>query len=101
NPDLFTLVGIAAGGSNPGLVIEQARAFNLRPHQVAVAGERAAAEVGEALGGPVIDGPDAARTLVESVQASDPADTVLDAPVGSMGQGAPPVTLRSGAPRAP
>lgn len=97
NPDLFTLVGIAAGGSNPGLVIEQARAFNLRPHQVAVAGERAAAEVGEALGGTVIDGPDAARTLVESVQVSDPADTVLNALVGSMGLGATLATLRSGA----
>ena len=97
NPDLFTLVGIAAGGSHPGLVIDQARAFKLQPHQVAVAGEQAAVEVSEALGGTVIDGPDAARTLVESVQASDPADTVLNALVGSMGLGATLATLRSGA----
>ena len=70
NPDLFTLVGIAAGGSNPALMIEQARAFNLSPQQVAVAGEQAAAEVGRALGGTVIDGPDAARILVESTRGT-------------------------------
>ncbi|GAB3590652.1 1-deoxy-D-xylulose 5-phosphate reductoisomerase [Corynebacterium faecale] len=97
NPDLFTLVGIAAGGSNPALVIEQARAFQLSPQQVAVAGEQAAAEVGRALGGTVIDGPDAARILVESTQVSNPADTVLNALVGSLGLGATLATLKSGA----
>lgn len=40
NPDKFKVVGIAAGGSNPNLVIEQARALNLSADHVAVAGRR-------------------------------------------------------------
>lgn len=97
NPDLFTLVGIAAGGSNPALAIAQAEKFNLRPGQVAVADRQAAAEVGAALGGTVLSGADAAQDLVDSTQATNPADTVLNALVGSLGLGATLATLRSGA----
>ena len=43
NPELFEVVGIAAGGSDPVLVIAQARQLGLAPDRVAVAGERAAA----------------------------------------------------------
>lgn len=97
NPELFTLVGIAMGGGNPTLGIEQAQKFNLAPNQVAVAGEQAAAEVSRALRGAVLSGADAAKDLVESTQAADPADTVLNALVGSMGLGATLATLKSGA----
>ncbi|WP_080794275.1 1-deoxy-D-xylulose-5-phosphate reductoisomerase [Corynebacterium pacaense] len=93
NPEGFQVVGIAAGGSDPGLIIAQARALNLSPDRVAVARESAAAEVSEALGGAVISGRDAARTLVEN---SD-SDTVLNALVGSLGLAATLATLESGA----
>ena len=42
NPDKFEVVGIAAGGSNPQLIIEQARRLNLSFDHVAVAKEDAA-----------------------------------------------------------
>ncbi|QCB28691.1 1-deoxy-D-xylulose 5-phosphate reductoisomerase [Corynebacterium endometrii] len=92
NPDKFQVVGIAAGGSNPHLVIEQARAFNLSADHVAVAGKEAARQVSEALGGTVIDGPDSAERLTRSVRA----DTVLNALVGSMGLKATLATLEQG-----
>ncbi|HCG46054.1 MULTISPECIES: 1-deoxy-D-xylulose-5-phosphate reductoisomerase [Corynebacterium] len=81
NPEKFTVVGIAAAGSNPGLIIEQARALNLSFDHVAVADPAAAREVSEALGGQVIDGPDSAERLTRSVAA----DKVLNALVGSLG----------------
>ena len=63
NPDKFDVVGIAAGGSNPQLIIEQARSLNLSFDHVAVANEEAAAEVSAALGGSVLSGADAAEHL--------------------------------------
>ena len=93
NPTLFEVVGIAAGGSDPALVVEQARQLDLTPGRVAVAGEQAAAEVSAALGGPVISGADAAERLVRSIEA----DTVLNALVGSLGLGATLATIESGA----
>lgn len=93
NPTLFEVVGIAAGGSDPALVVEQARQLDLTPGRVAVAGEQAAAEVSAALGGPVISGADAAEQLVRSIEA----DTVLNALVGSLGLGATLATIESGA----
>ena len=81
NPDKFTVVGIAAGGSNPQLVIEQAQRLNLSFDHVAVANEQAAHQVSEALGGQVRSGADAAEQLVRSIEA----DKVLNALVGSMG----------------
>ena len=92
NPDLFEVVGIAAGGSDPALVIAQARQLGLAPDRVAVAGERAAAEVSAALGGTVISGPGAAEELVRAVEA----ETVLNALVGSLGLAATLATIESG-----
>lgn len=93
NPGLFEVVGIAAGGSDPALIITQARQLGLTPGQVAVADEQAAYTVGRELGGPVIAGPDAAEQLVREV----PADTVLNALVGSLGLAATLATIGSGA----
>lgn len=93
NPGTFEVLGIAAGGSDPALIIDQARALGLPASAVAVAGGEAAAQVSAALGAPVISGPDAARELVESI----PVDTVLNALVGSLGLGATLATLESGA----
>ena len=92
NPTLFEVVGIAAGGSDPALIVAQARQLNLPPERVAVAGEQAAAEVSAALGGPVIAGADAAERLVRDVEA----DTVLNALVGSLGLAATLATIESG-----
>ncbi|WP_053545176.1 1-deoxy-D-xylulose-5-phosphate reductoisomerase [Corynebacterium deserti] len=92
NPDKFEVVGIAAAGSNPQLVIEQATALGLPASKVAIAQEAAAREVSAALGGSVISGADAAKTLVEE---SD-AHTVLNALVGSLGLSATLATLNKG-----
>lgn len=89
NPDKFEIVGIAAGGSNPDLIIEQARAFNLSADHVAVAQTAAASKVSEALGGTVVD---SAAQLVRDVEA----DTVLNALVGSMGLEATLATIDAG-----
>lgn len=93
NPERFLVVGIAAGGSNPELVVSQARALGLRPAQIAVAGEDAAAAVSERLGGTVISGPSAAKELVDATDA----DTVLNALVGSLGLAATLATIDKGA----
>jgi len=92
NPDRFVVVGIAAGGSDPDLIINQARRLGLSPGQVAVADTDAADTVGRQLGGPVIAGPDAAEKLVDSRDA----DTVLNALVGSLGLAATLATITSG-----
>ncbi|MDO5032489.1 1-deoxy-D-xylulose-5-phosphate reductoisomerase [Corynebacterium sp.] len=92
NPDKFTVAGIAAGGSNPQLVIDQARALNLSFDHVAVANPAAAQEVSEALGGPVRQGPDSAAQLVRDVDV----DKVLNALVGSMGLASTAAALEKG-----
>lgn len=98
HPELFELVGIAAHGSNPGLIVEQARRWNLRPQQVAVADAEAARVVSEALGGRVLEGEQSAAELVEAAAAGDtPPDTVLNALVGSLGLAATLATLSAGA----
>ena len=93
NPEKFEVVGIAAGGGQPDLLIRQAQALNLPPERVAVADRKVAPAIQEALGGTVISGPDAAKSLVENVEA----DTVLNALVGSLGLSATLATLASGA----
>ena len=93
NPDLFEVVGIAAGGSDPTLIITQARQLGLGPGQVAVADEQAAYTVGRELGAQVIAGPDAAERLVREVET----DTVLNALVGSLGLAATLATIEAGA----
>lgn len=93
NPDKFIVKGIAAGGRNPNLIIEQARALGLSGNQVAVADLKAAAVVSEALGGTVLDGPDSATTLVKE----QPVDLVLNGLVGSLGLAATLAVIESGA----
>ena len=92
NPEKFEVVGIAAGGGQPDLLIRQAQALNLPPERVAVADRKVAPAIQEALGGTVISGPDAAKSLVENVEA----DTVLNALVGSLGLSATLAALASG-----
>ena len=93
NPEKFEVVGIAAGGGQPDLLIRQAQALNLPPERVAVADRKVAPAIQEVLGGTVISGPDAAKSLVENVEA----DTVLNALVGALGLSATLATLASGA----
>ena len=93
NRDAFQVVGIAAGGRDPQAIITQAKEFGLQPDQVAVQREDAAAQVGQALGGAVLTGEDAARQLTES-QA---ADVVLNALVGAAGLASTIAALRSDA----
>lgn len=93
NRDTFEVVGIAAGGRDPEAVIAQAQEFGLKPDQVAVQSEDSAEKVGEALGGTVISGEQAARELTESQEA----DVVLNALVGAAGLSSTLATLRSGA----
>lgn len=81
NPQDFRVVGIAAAGSDPDLVIAQAQEFGLDAHQVAVQKIDAAKEVSRALGEVIITGQDAAAVLVEM----QPADVVLNALVGAAG----------------
>ncbi|PRQ12572.1 1-deoxy-D-xylulose-5-phosphate reductoisomerase [Corynebacterium sp. 13CS0277] len=92
NPESFEIVAIAAGGSNPALVVEQARLLGLPPERVAVASEEAAAEVSTALGGTVRSGAQCAEQLVREIDA----DVVLNALVGSMGLGATLATIQRG-----
>lgn len=89
NRDKFEVVGIAAGGANPDLVVEQARTFGLSADRVAVANTQAAAKVADALGGAVVS---SAAQLVREVEA----DTVLNALVGSMGLDATLATIEAG-----
>ena len=93
NPEKFEVVGIAAGGGQPDLLIRQAQALNLPPERVAVADRKVAPAIQEVLGGTVISGPDAAKSLVENVET----DTVLNALVGSLGLSATLAALASGA----
>ncbi|HJG43855.1 MAG TPA: 1-deoxy-D-xylulose-5-phosphate reductoisomerase [Corynebacterium phoceense] len=92
NPDKFVVVGIAAGGGHPDLVIAQAKALNLSSNHVAVANAEAAEKVSAALGGAVFEGPDAAERLTREVEA----DTVLNGLVGSMGLAATLATIEMG-----
>ena len=93
NPDKFQVVGIAAGGGQPDLLIRQARALGLRPEQVAVASTTAGEKITEALGAGVLVGTNAARDLVVATEA----DVVLNALVGSLGLSATMAAITSGA----
>ena len=52
NPEKFEVVGIAAGGGQPDLLIRQAQALNLPPERVAVADRKVAPAIQEVLGAP-------------------------------------------------
>ena len=75
NPDRFQVVGLAAGGGNPGLLAQQRAETGVS--NVAVADDAAAARVGDV----TYAGPDAATRLVENTEA----DVVLNALVGALG----------------
>lgn len=93
NPDKFNVVGLATGGNNPDLLIEQALEFGLSADQVAVRDIEGAKKVSKALGGYVITGDNCAPALVDA----QPADLVLNALVGSAGLPATLEVLKSGA----
>ncbi|MFT4201874.1 1-deoxy-D-xylulose-5-phosphate reductoisomerase [Gordonia sp. (in: high G+C Gram-positive bacteria)] len=93
HPDRFSVVGLGAGGGNPATLITQARQFGIPASAVAVADPEGAREVSEALGGPVLAGPDAMVDLIEAV----PADVVLNAVVGALGLAPSLAALASGA----
>ena len=75
NPDRFEVVGLAAGGGNPGLLAQQRAETGVS--NIAVADEAAAAQVGDV----TYAGPDAVTRLVENTEA----DVVLNALVGALG----------------
>jgi 1-deoxy-D-xylulose-5-phosphate reductoisomerase len=75
NPDRFQVVGLAAGGGNPGLLAQQRAETSVS--NVAVADDAAAAGVGDV----TYAGPDAVTRLVENTEA----DVVLNALVGALG----------------
>lgn len=93
NRDQFNVVGLATGGNNPDVVIEQALEFGLSADQIAVRNIEGAKAVSKALGGYVITGDTCASALVDS----QPADIVLNALVGSAGLPATLETLKNGA----
>lgn len=86
NPDKFELVGLAAGGSRPELLCQQARHFAISAEFLAVADKAAAQKISQELGENIASGPDAAATLCAAAHA----DVVLNAMDGSRGL---PVTL--------
>jgi len=75
NPDRFEVVGLAAGGGNPGLLAQQRAETGVT--NIAVADDAAAAQVGDV----TYAGPDAVTHLVENTGA----DVVLNALVGALG----------------
>jgi 1-deoxy-D-xylulose-5-phosphate reductoisomerase len=75
NPDRFEVVGLAAGGGNPGLLARQRAETGVT--NIAVADDAAAAEVGDV----TYAGTDAATRLVQNTEA----DVVLNALVGALG----------------
>ena len=75
NPDRFEVVGLAAGGANPGLLARQRSETGVSA--VAVADPAAAAAVGDV----TYAGPDAVTRLVNDTEA----DVVLNALVGALG----------------
>ena len=89
NPDLFRVVGLAAGGGAVDLLVEQARRFN--PRVVAVADPDAAARVSAATGAEVWSGDDAAERL-----AAVPCDVVLNGITGAAGLKPTLATLGAG-----
>ncbi|MDT5182442.1 MAG: 1-deoxy-D-xylulose-5-phosphate reductoisomerase [Mycobacterium sp.] len=75
NRDRFEVVGLAAGGGNPGLLAQQRAETGVS--NIAVADEAAAAQVGDV----TYAGPVAVTRLVENTEA----DVVLNALVGALG----------------
>ncbi len=55
HPDRFEVAGLGAGGSNPDLLADQAAAFGVPASRIAVADATRAQELGERLGGRVLN----------------------------------------------
>jgi len=101
NPDRFRATGLAAGGSNPGLLARQA--LDLRAEVVAVADKSAVPELRAALATlgsadgarrklpELLAGPDAVAEL-----AGRPCDVVLNAVTGAVGLAATLAALQAG-----
>jgi 1-deoxy-D-xylulose-5-phosphate reductoisomerase len=87
NPDRFEVVGLAAGGGNPGLLAQQRAETGVA--NVAVADDAAAAQVGDV----TYAGQEAVTRLVENTEA----DVVLNALVGALGLKPTLAALASGA----
>jgi 1-deoxy-D-xylulose-5-phosphate reductoisomerase len=87
NPDRFELVGLAAGGAHPGLLVRQRAETGVT--NIAVADDCAAHAVGDV----TYHGPDAVTRLVENTEA----DVVLNALVGARGLKPTLAVLASGA----
>ena len=88
NPDRFEVVGLGAGGGNPELLAQQARAVGVDGARIGIADPARATGFDGAL-----TGPDAMTRLVETVEA----DVVLNGVVGSLGLGSTLAALDSGA----
>lgn len=91
NPDLFSVVGLAAGGGNPSVLAHQCADTGVTA--VAVADPAAADAVGQVK----FSGPDAATRLVEFVAESTGVDVVLNALVGALGLAPTLAALATGA----
>ena len=87
NPDRFDVVGLAAGGGNPALLVRQRAETGVT--NIAVADDAAAAQVGDV----AYAGPEAVARLVENTEA----DVVLNALVGALGLKPTLAALASGA----
>jgi len=88
HPESFRVIAISSAGSNPALVIEQARAFNVKFVGVVKNGD----EIRKALPGvKVIDGP-----LASTQIATIDCDVVLNAITGSIGLGPTLAALDTG-----
>jgi len=87
NPDRFEVVGLAAGGGNPGLLARQRAETSVA--NIAVADAAAADQIGDV----TYRGADAVTHLVENTEA----DVVLNALVGALGLQPTLAALASGA----
>ena len=87
NPDRFEVVGLAAGGANPDMLLRQRAETGVS--NIAVADERAAQLIGDV----PFSGPEAVTRLV----VETPADVVLNALVGALGLRPTLAALESGA----
>jgi 1-deoxy-D-xylulose-5-phosphate reductoisomerase len=87
NPERFEVVGLAAGGGNPGLLAQQRVETGVT--NIAVADDAAASQVGDV----TYAGPEAVTQLVENTEA----DVVLNALVGALGLKPTLAALKTGA----
>ncbi|RJQ82794.1 1-deoxy-D-xylulose-5-phosphate reductoisomerase [Pseudonocardiaceae bacterium YIM PH 21723] len=106
NPDLFRVVGLAAGGADPRLLAEQAIEFGVRAVSVAKAtsaedlqlacyavAQQRGYNRGEFAVPRILAGPESVLELIETV----PADIVLNGITGSRGLASTLAALRTGA----